>query len=94
MEVGPDDFPFLHDFWGYDPESLAGRHVWTDLDRDDRELFPIRREMFADEMWRPGVSAQLVTQRSLRSVQHSLHRLSARKSRALPLPLEFRQGAA
>jgi hypothetical protein len=42
MEVGPDDFPFLHDFWGYDPESLAGRHVWTDLDRDDRELFPIR----------------------------------------------------
>jgi hypothetical protein len=42
IAVEPDDFPFLHDFWGYNPELLAGRHVWTNLDRDNRELFPIR----------------------------------------------------
>ncbi|MGI9145942.1 MAG: hypothetical protein ACR2IK_05255 [Chloroflexota bacterium] len=46
IKVGPEDFPFLNDFWGYNPELLAGRHVWTDLDHDDRELLPIRPRMW------------------------------------------------
>jgi hypothetical protein len=45
IEVGPDDFPFLNDFWGYNAELLAGQHVWTDLDHDDRELLPIHPRM-------------------------------------------------
>lgn len=42
VEVGPADFPFLGDVWGYDPELLGGRYAWTDLDHADRRLFPIR----------------------------------------------------
>jgi hypothetical protein len=42
LEVRPDDFPFLDAFWGYDPERLADRHGWTELDHEDRELFPVR----------------------------------------------------
>lgn len=42
IAVEPDDFPFLHDFWGYDPELLVGRHVWTDLDRDNASCLEFR----------------------------------------------------
>ena len=42
IEVQPDDVPFLDEFWGYDPQRLGRRHVWTDLDQEDKELFPVR----------------------------------------------------
>jgi hypothetical protein len=42
IAVSPEDFPFLHDFWGYNPDRLAGPHVWSELDHENRELFPIR----------------------------------------------------
>lgn len=51
LEVRPDDFPFLDQFWGYDPKLLEerygffdadGRRDWTALDHADHDLFPIR----------------------------------------------------
>jgi len=42
LAITPRDFPFLDQFWGYDPAHLSGQHTWTDLDHTDPLVFPIR----------------------------------------------------
>jgi hypothetical protein len=47
LAVGPDDFPFLDECWGFDAETLLARlgaypETWPFGDLDDAQLYPIR----------------------------------------------------
>ncbi len=55
VEVRPEDFPFVDEFWGYDPRVVQdryrffdpdGQRAWTEFDHADRELFPIAAPSF------------------------------------------------
>ena len=56
VAVRPDDFPFLHDFWGFDEQvllTLMGRYpdVWPFGDLTDPALYPIR-----PKAWQPDTA--------------------------------------